>query len=100
VIRPDYDVLVYSVLVDYSQGIYRHRASDLVVTWCQFDRVVTDPVNWPGLEADFGNCGIDRAFLEWFAGEFDFMGCIGTDRFKENIRWLARSIPAGPDSSC
>ena len=25
VVSPDYDVLVYSVLTDYTQGLYRHR---------------------------------------------------------------------------
>ena len=34
-------------------------------------------------------------FLEWFAGEFEFLGGITVDRFQENIRWLARSMPPG-----
>ena len=38
VVSPDYDVLVYSVLTDYTQGLYRHRTSGLVVPWLQFDR--------------------------------------------------------------
>jgi FkbH-like protein len=94
VVAPEYDVLVYSLLVDYSQGMYRHRTSGLIAPLCQYSRVVTDPDNWPGLEADLGNGGIDRAFLEWFADEFEYLGYLPVDQFQENIRLLARSIPA------
>jgi FkbH-like protein len=93
VVRPDYDVLVYSVLTDYTQGLYRHRHSDLVVPWHQFTVDVTDPRNWPSLEKRFAREGMDWSFFEWFAGEFESVGGIGVDRFQENIAWLARSIP-------
>ncbi len=33
VVAPDYDLLVYSVLTDYTQGLYRHRDLGLVVPW-------------------------------------------------------------------
>jgi hypothetical protein len=46
------------------------------------------------LEKRFGREGMDREFFEWFAGEFEFVGAIGVDRFCDNIRWLAASIPA------
>ncbi len=94
VVAPEYDVLVYSLLADYSQGMYRHLASGLVAPWCQYSRVVTDPHNWPGLESDFGHGGIDRAFLEWFATEFEYLGYLPVEQFQENLRLLARSIPA------
>jgi FkbH-like protein len=95
VVRPEYDVLVYSVLTDYTQGLYRHRATGLVVPWYQFDLDVTDPAMWPVLEPRFGREGIDREFLGWFAREFEFLGGISPQRFQENIRWLAGVIPAG-----
>ena len=43
VVAPDYDVLVLSVLTDYTQGLYRHRQTGLVVPWNQFTSDVTDP---------------------------------------------------------
>ena len=95
VVSPDYDVLVYSVLTDYTQGLYLHREFGLVVPWYQYDLDVTDSVNWPLIEARFGREGIDREFLAWFSREFKCMGGISADRFQENVRWLATSIPAG-----
>jgi FkbH-like protein len=95
VVSPDYDVLVYSVLTDYTQGLYRHREFDLVVPWHQLNMDVTNPANWPALEMRYGREGMDRDFLQWFSGEFEYVGGISVDRFQENIRWLAESIPAG-----
>jgi FkbH-like protein len=95
VVRPDYDVLVYSVLTDYTQGLYRHRSTGLVVPWHQFEVDVTEPRHWPDLERRFAREGMDRAFLEWFADGFDHLGGVGVARFQENIAWLSRAIPPG-----
>lgn len=95
VVHPEYDLLVYSVLTDYTQGLYRHRRLGLVVPWHQFVVDATDPQQWPMLEKRFAREGMDRAFFEWFSREFESLGCVTVDRFQENIRWLAGSIPSG-----
>ncbi len=95
VVSPDYDVLVYSVLTDYTQGIYRHRELGLIVPWHHLHHDVTDPEFRPQLVARFSRDGMDREFFDWFATEFEFLGGISTDRFEENIAWLAGSIPPG-----
>jgi FkbH-like protein len=95
VVAPDYDVLVYSVLTDYTQGIYRHRELGLVVPWHQFHHDVTDPAFRPQLVARFSRDGMDQEFFDWFATEFEFLGGISAGRFEENIRWLAGSVPPG-----
>lgn len=95
VVSPEYDLLVYSVLTDYTQGLYRHRRLGLVVPWYQFDLDVTDPAIWPAIVPRFGREGIGEEFLGWFAEEFEALGGISTDRFEENVRWLAGSIPTG-----
>jgi len=95
VVDPDYDVLVYSVLTDYTQGLYRHRRLGLVVPWHQLDHDATDPGFRPVLEARFRREGMDGEFFDWFADQFEFEGGISPERFEDNIRWLARSIPAG-----
>jgi FkbH-like protein len=95
VVSPEYDILVYSVLTDYTQGLYRHRRLGLIAPWYQFDRDVTDPAIWPFLEARFGREGVDRDFLTWFAQEFEYTGGISASSFQENIRWLSASIPTG-----
>ncbi len=95
VVAPTYDVLVLSVLTDYTQGLYRHRDLGLIAPWHQYNLDATDPDNWPWLKRRFGREGVDRAFLEWFAAEFEFLGGITVDRFQENIRWLAGTVPDG-----
>ena len=95
VVAPDYDVLVYSVLTDYTQGLYRHRDLGLVVPWYQLDLDVTDSALWPSLEARYAREGINRDFLAWFAGEFEWLGGIAPDTFGDNVRWLAGRIPTG-----
>ncbi len=95
VVAPDYDLLVYSVLTDYTQGLYRHRATGLVVPWHQFDVDVTEEQHWPALERRFAREGMDRDFLAWFAEEFEALGGISVDRFNENIAWLSGAVPDG-----
>jgi len=72
VVSPDYDVLVYSVLTDYTQGLYRHRDTNLIVPWLQFDFDITDPDRWGPVETRLGREGINREFLRWFTDEFEF----------------------------
>ena len=94
VVDPAYEVLVYSTLTDYTQGLYRHRGTGLLVPWHQFVVDVTDPATWSSLEKRFAREGMDRSFFEWFAREFEFLGGISEERFGENIRWLADAIPS------
>ena len=96
VLRDSYDLLVYSVLMDYTQGRYRHRTTGLVVPWHQHDQVVTDPASWPAVEQKFSAAGIDRDFLQWFTDEFEPLGPLSVDQFQQNIRWLAGAVP--PDA--
>ena len=94
VVSPEYDVLVYSVLTDYTQGIYRHRELGFLVPWHHFHHDATDPELRPALVARFAREGMDQEFFDWFAQEFEFQGGISVDRFEENIGWLAGVIPA------
>ena len=91
----EYDVLVLSLLTDYTQGLYRHRELGFVLPWHQFEVDVTDPATWPALEARFAREGTDRDFLEQFARDFEFEGVISEERFEANLRWLAGAVPEG-----
>jgi FkbH-like protein len=81
--------MIYSVLMDYAQGVYRLRGTDFAVPYEQFDIDATDESNWPHLEERWGDVGIDRPFLEWFAERFDYEGPQSEEGFKDNIRWMA-----------
>ncbi len=95
VIEPDYDVLVLSVLTDYTQGLYRHRATGLVLPWNQFTLDATDPANRARLLQRHAREGMDADFFDRFADEFEFLGGLTPKRFQENITWLAETIPEG-----
>jgi FkbH-like protein len=84
--------MIYSVLMDYTQGIYRLRDGDFVVPYEQHDIDATDPANWPHLQERWGSVGIDRPFLEWFAERFEFQGAQTEARFADNIRWMAARL--------
>ena len=93
VVDPDYDVLVLSVLTDYTQGLYRHRTTGLVVPCNQFTFDVTDPANRDRLVQRHKRESLDEAWFSWFAEEFEPIGGTTPERFRENIAWLADIIP-------
>ena len=95
VVDPSYDVLVLSVLTDYTQGLYHHRATGLVVPWQQHTFDVTDPANRERVLKRYRREDMDEAWFDRFADEFEFLGGLSPERFQENIAWLAGAIPAG-----
>jgi FkbH-like protein len=95
VVDPDYDVLVLSVLTDYTQGLYRHRDTGLVVPWNQFTVDVTDPARRERLVQRHARESMDEAWFDWFAEAFEPLGGITPERFAANIAWLAGTVPDG-----
>lgn len=93
VVNPEYDLLVYSVLTDYTQGLYRHRQLGLVVPWHQHHVDATNEAFWPWILKRSEREGIDAAFLTWFADEFEFLGPIAPEQFASNLAWLSRAVP-------
>lgn len=92
--RPkSFGTLIFSVLMDYTQGLYRFGETDFVVPYGQHDEDATDRANWPKLEKRWGNGGVDTPFLEWFAENFHYEGALSAERLQENIRWLAAQLP-------
>ncbi|MCW9706241.1 HAD-IIIC family phosphatase [Fodinibius salsisoli] len=79
------DIVIYSVLMDYTQGVYVHKENkDLKVTYGDFEGPITS-----------GNIGFkynDRVeakeFRNYFTQHFDFLGCLSENEFYENLRWL------------
>ena len=93
--EPDrYDAVVYSVLQDYAQGLYRYKDGDLVVPYEQYSDPATRQERWPYFVTRWERVGIDRPFLEWFADNFEFLGPLSPEQFQDNIRWLRAQLPA------
>jgi FkbH-like protein len=93
VVDPDYDVLVLSVLTDYTQGLYRHRGTGLLVPCNQFTVDITDPAHRDRLVRRHARESMDETWFAWFAEEFEPVGGITPERFQENVAWLAAAIP-------
>lgn len=87
--------VIYSVLMEYTQGLYRLRGTDFVVPFAQQDVDVTDAASWPDLEALWREAGVDRPFLEWFAESFEHLGPLSPEGLKENVRWLSGTLAKG-----
>ncbi|HMD57474.1 MAG TPA: HAD-IIIC family phosphatase [Solirubrobacteraceae bacterium] len=87
--------VIYSVLMDYTQALYRLRGSDFVVPFWQYDVDATSPSSWPALEERWGDVGIDRPFLDWFAQHFEYLGPLSPEGLQENVRWLAGTVSKG-----
>lgn len=90
----DYEFVVYSILMDYYQALYRLRGTDFVVPYGAYDRDVTDPEHWKRMPEVFRWLGLKPEFVEWFSEKFEYVGPLGPDMLKQNIRWLAEAIPA------
>ena len=89
-----YDYVVYSILMDYYQALYRLRGTDFVVPYFAHDKDVTNPDQWRQFPEIFRWRGLEPEFVEWFSENFEYMGPIGDDAFKQNIRWLAQTVGA------
>jgi FkbH-like protein len=89
-----YEAVVYSVLQDYAQGLYRYKDGDLVVPYEQYSDPATNPERWPYFLSRWEGVGVDRPFLEWFADNFEFEGPLSPEQFQDNIRWLRAQLPA------
>ena len=86
-----YTHVALSLLNEYGQGLYQLRDTDFVVPYGQYYVDITEPGNWSRLI----RTGLSETFLEWFRQEFDFCGPVTVERFRDNVRWLSESMPAG-----
>ena len=91
----DYDALVYSPLMDYTQELYREQATGREVPFGGYQNLTTaDPAAQAATYARRRFRGLDEAFLRRFQREFEFAGQITPARFRENLRWLRAQVPA------
>jgi FkbH-like protein len=89
-----YDVLVYSPLMDYTQELYREKATGLAVPFGAYQNLMAvDPATQAAKYAQRRFRGMDEAFLRRFQQEFEFLGQISLAKFQENLRWLRAQVP-------
>lgn len=85
-------VYIYSVLEDYTRGLYRYRDSDFIIPFDDFTADVTKPGAWDKHLQSNDKHRLDREFLDWFSRNFTFLGPITTEAFRENLQWLCGRI--------
>ncbi|MEY3309997.1 MAG: hypothetical protein RL107_133 [Actinomycetota bacterium] len=79
---------LYSVLTDYTHGIYRYRDTEFVATRGHF---TTDLLT----QGDFLEARFGKEFATWFVNNFRFEGPLGENAFEANLEWMASSLPKG-----
>ncbi len=95
VFKRKYDLLILSVLNDYSQNIYRHKLKDIYISHGSYIPSLTDEKEHDYL-IDFYSKkkwgGITKEKLTWISQNFEFVGRISTKAFTENLRFIRKNI--------
>ncbi|SMC00447.1 FkbH like protein [Hymenobacter roseosalivarius DSM 11622] len=91
----DFDALVYSPLMDYTQELYHEKATGLDIPFGGYQNIVAaDPAAQAARYAQRRFRGMDEAFLRGFRATFEFGGQISPADFQANLRWLRSQVPA------
>lgn len=91
----DYDALIFSPLMDYTQELYRERATGYEVPFGgYYDLTARDPAAQAARFAQRRYRGMDERFLRQFAQDFACEGQISPARFQQNLAWLRAQVPA------
>ena len=85
-----YEVIVYSTLMDLSQGLYRFRGTDLVIAFTSFSLDMAQPDTWRRLRKR--EPWMNEDFIDWFCQNFEFLGGLSADDFRRGLHWLAGRI--------
>ena len=96
VFTEEYDILVYSLLMDIVQEVYEHKKIDLKIPFGNNNRNLTDQNTWDALIKYYkkSNCeGFDLEFLKDFSKEFKHKGKISIKDFKRNLSFIRNNIP-------
>ena len=92
----NYDVLFYSVLMDYSQILFEEKVTGVkinnfssILNKVEDTRYQSDIINDYKARRIFD---IDKIFLDIFKNEFKYVGYLTINEFKENLGWLRKNI--------
>lgn len=91
-----YDVLIYSVLMDYTQDIYVHKNRDIKLPYGGYYQSWTNPENHPEIleiALKRKKKSITSECLNLFKDEFINIGQITTSDFIKNLKKIRKIIP-------
>ena len=96
IINADYDCLIFSVLMDYSNELYKHKSRDILLPFGGYHNFWTDLPNHDNLFKTYRkrSLSVSKEILQDFAREFDHVGQILPEDFIENLRKIRNLIPS------
>jgi len=90
----DCDALVYSLLMDYTQELYREKSTGIAVPFGgYYDLTTQDPTTQAAKFVRRKFRGMDEAFLRQFQQQFACAGQETPTDFRQNLRWLRAQLP-------
>jgi FkbH-like protein len=88
------DVVIYSVLMDYTHPIFRSRDDpELTIAWGDFEIPITEEEHWDTLLERIDNSSCDREFIETFAAQYENEGPLTPEQFTANLEWFRNALP-------
>ena len=92
--KNDYDVLVFSPLMDYAQDVYREKKTGWKIAFGNINVTALNPTDLASHYARRKFKGMDEQFIQNFAQEFTFEGPISPEQFIQNLFWLRENVPS------
>ncbi len=96
VFNSNYDVLVFSVLMDYSQEVYRERNSGIKIIFGGGNKSLSDTSQWQYLLELYKKRSISEInleFLSFFKRKYEHLGKISVNDFASNLSLIRDAIP-------
>lgn len=97
VFEASYDVLIYSVLMDYTQELYKNKNDNSLLPFGGYQFVLTDESHHEKIVGIYKARGlhlINNDFLRSFTAQYEHIGQITPEHFKLNLEKLRKSIPS------
>ncbi|SDP06460.1 hypothetical protein [Clostridium gasigenes] len=86
-----YDVIIYSLLIDYTFGVYDNRKDGLSFVYGHYDRKFTDKSIREDIRKYYNN-KLDDNFFNNIDNNYEFKGAISQEELQGNLRWLRNEI--------
>ncbi|MDR2038962.1 MAG: HAD-IIIC family phosphatase [Bacteroidales bacterium] len=93
----NYNILVFSILMDYTQDLYRHKEKGFLIPFGGYSYNLTDPSIHQDIARFFKEKkkeAISIDFLHQFSQEYEYVGQISESHFTENLTKIRQSISA------
>ncbi|GAA5520516.1 HAD-IIIC family phosphatase [Aliifodinibius salicampi] len=96
VFRENYNALIYSVVANYGQNVYRHKKYGFRIAWGEYDHLLTFKTENQKMIEYLESRGIENpnTFIEEFDNHYDHEGLLSPKEFKEMLHKLRDTLSA------